>query len=173
MEIELCRDIFAERCTIGRLMIDGQLACHTLEPHAIDWENEKKIWGKTAIPEGTYKVVLSPSQKFKRLMPYLLNVPHFNGIMIHPGNFANDTQGCILVGWQYYRDVFGVYDSKATHQILYHLIQEAEMRGEDVTIKVSPFVPNWEGMTAHPRFDRLYRNYCAIAHGYRKRVNAE
>lgn len=72
--------------------------CDTLEPCYRDLQVEKKIKGKTAIPEGQYKIVLSPSSKFHKIMPFLQNVPQFNGVMIHPGNTPKDTQGCILTG---------------------------------------------------------------------------
>ena len=72
--------------------------CDTLEPHAIDWRREEKVAGKTAIPTGRYRVMMSYSKTYKRRMPFLQNVPHFTGIMIHTGNSVDDTRGCILVG---------------------------------------------------------------------------
>ena len=68
--------------TIGRLYIDGQYFCDTLE----DAVREKKIAGKTAIPEGTYEVIVNRSPKFKRDLPLLIDVPNFEGIRIHRGN---------------------------------------------------------------------------------------
>lgn len=79
-----------------RIMFTQQ--CDTLEPQWRDLKKEKKGEGKTAIPEGKYKIVMSPSAKFHRNMPYLKDVPQFEGIMIHPGNTVKDTIGCILVG---------------------------------------------------------------------------
>ena len=79
-----------------RIMFTQQ--CDTLEPKWRDLKKEKKVRGKTAIPEGEYKIVMSPSAKFHRNMPYLKDVPQFEGIMIHPGNTVKDTMGCILVG---------------------------------------------------------------------------
>ena len=92
--------------TIGKLYIDGVYFCDTLEdPNrdhnkngSLDDQGEGKVWGDTAIPFGTYKMILSYSPKFKRILPRLLNVPHFEGILIHRGNTAKDTHGCILVG---------------------------------------------------------------------------
>ena len=79
-----------------RIMFTQQ--CDTLEPKWRDLKTQQKVKGQTAIPEGEYKIVMSPSAKFHRNMPYLKNVPQFEGIMIHPGNTVKDTMGCILVG---------------------------------------------------------------------------
>jgi len=79
---------------LGEMFIDGQGFCQTLE----DIERPTKIYGETAIPVGTYRVVLTYSAKFRRVMPLLLGVPGFVGILIHNGNTNKDTKGCILVG---------------------------------------------------------------------------
>lgn len=93
-------------CTIGNLSINGTFECYTLEDVdrglTSQWPigaiAELKIHGKTAIPTGKYEVVIGYSERFKRLLPLLLNVPGFAGIRIHPGNGPDDTEGCILVG---------------------------------------------------------------------------
>lgn len=91
--------------TIGKLYIDGVYFCDTLED--TDRLNKgmtaaelaaQKIPGQTAIPEGTYKVIVNTSPKFKRLLPRLVNVPGYEGVLIHRGNTPADTAGCILVG---------------------------------------------------------------------------
>ena len=123
--------------------------CDTLEPHAIDWRREEKVAGKTAIPTGRYRVVMSYSKTYKRRMPYLLNVPHFTGIMIHTGNSADDTRGCILVGKTVRPQkpeeenpsgeatVIGrLTDSRITFNRLYELIREAMKKGESVVVEV-------------------------------------
>ena len=94
MKLELKRVFVGEDYTIGHLSIDGEYFSDTLEdvPRAI------KIPDQTCIPAGSYKVVINYSNRFKRSMPQLLNVPGFDGIRIHPGNDADDTSGCILVG---------------------------------------------------------------------------
>lgn len=98
IEIEILRQLRGADFTQGILMIDGVYFCHTLEPRWRNLRREEKVKGKTAIPAGSYKVMMAPSQKFKKVMPYLMNVPCFSGIMIHPGNTSKDTEGCILVG---------------------------------------------------------------------------
>ena len=98
MLLEVKRLYKKDTYTIGVLMVDGEKFSDTLEDKVRDLKSEKKVYGETAIPAGKYKVVMSMSSKFKRVMPYLENVPQFTGIMIHPGNTIKDTLGCILVG---------------------------------------------------------------------------
>ena len=83
-----------QNSTIGELSIDGKFECYTLE----DVERESKIYGKTAIPKGTYEIVMTMSNRFKIVLPLLLKVPNFEGVRIHAGNYAKDTEGCILLG---------------------------------------------------------------------------
>ncbi|WP_071145903.1 DUF5675 family protein [Bacteroides ihuae] len=91
--------------TIGKLFVDGEYFCDTLEDTdrldegmSLDEIKKLKQPGQTAIPEGSYKVIVNVSPKFKRLLPRLQNVPGFEGVLIHRGNTAKDTAGCILVG---------------------------------------------------------------------------
>ena len=99
MKMILVRKVFAKDMTLGELHLEkGGYFCDTMEPHSIDWSKEKKKKGKTAIPEGRYKVSIGWSKKWQRDVPWLCRVPHFTGIQIHIGNFPKDTQGCILVG---------------------------------------------------------------------------
>ena len=86
--------------TIGRLEDEnGVKICDTLEP---TWRNYKggelKVPRKSAVPEGTYPVVVTKSKKFGKYLPLLVGVPGFEGIRLHSGNTVNDTEGCILVG---------------------------------------------------------------------------
>lgn len=82
-----------ETTTIGLMYLESDLFCYTLE----DVTRDEKIYGKTAIDAGIYKVVLTRSNRFKRIMPLLLDVPKFKGIRIHGGNTHENTEGCILV----------------------------------------------------------------------------
>lgn len=100
MKLTLKRIAFRDTYTIGRLFIDGAYFCDTLEDRVreIAPDGTGKVWGETAIQAGTYKVIMKQSPKFGRILPRLLDVPHFTGILIHRGNTAKDSHGCILVG---------------------------------------------------------------------------
>lgn len=98
MEILVQRKAKKPGYTIGKMFIDGLYFCDTLEDEVRNLEVEDKIPGKTAIPEGRYKVIVNVSPKFKRELPRLVDVPGFSGILIHRGNTSEDTSGCILVG---------------------------------------------------------------------------
>lgn len=103
MKIKIVRDTFTDKSTIGKLYIDGKYFCDTLE----DKVREKKEKGITAIPKGVYDTVLNYSNRFKKIMPQLLNVPNFEGIRIHNGNTAENTDGCILLGKRQGKDFVG------------------------------------------------------------------
>jgi hypothetical protein len=94
MQITIKRLHKTDISTIGELLIDGIFECYTLE----DIERPVKIKAETAIPRGTYKVIINMSNRLKRLLPLLINVPNFEGVRIHAGNTNHDTEGCILVG---------------------------------------------------------------------------
>ena len=98
MKLKLKRIAKKPDYTIGKLYIDDEYFCDTLEDTVRNLKEEPKVPGKTAIPEGEYKAVLTVSPRFGRLLPRLLDVPFFEGILIHKGNTAKDTSGCILVG---------------------------------------------------------------------------
>ena len=139
--------------TIGRLYIDGLYYCNTLEDRdrglnqtdPIDTIRKRKIAGETAIPKGTYGVAMNvTSPKYAAVawywqfcqgkMPRLLNVPGFDGILIHPGNDALDTKGCILVGKN--TKVGKLTDSRACFMEVYKLMKEAADHGEKITIEI-------------------------------------
>ena len=92
--------------TIGKLYIDGEYFCDTLEDKdrgltdgmTVSEISKIKIKKETAIPTGTYKVTITYSNRFKKNMPLINNVKGFEGIRIHSGNTDKDTEGCILVG---------------------------------------------------------------------------
>lgn len=94
MELCLIREPTVKARTFGQLFINDIFYCYTLE----DAMRDVKIPGQTAIPLGRYQVIITPSARFKRRLPLLLNVPNFQGVRIHPGNTIADTEGCILPG---------------------------------------------------------------------------
>ena len=95
MRLVLKRIAFRKTYTIGKLYVDGVYFCDTLEDPVREGE---KIYGRTAIPAGKYDVLITMSPRFRKMLPLLLNVPGFEGVRIHSGNNADDTEGCILVG---------------------------------------------------------------------------
>lgn len=98
MKFVLKRIAKKETYTIGKLYIDGVYFCDTLEDRVRDLNLEEKVKHETAIPAGCYKVIVNKSPKFQRELPRLLDVPYFDGILIHRGSTDKDTSGCILVG---------------------------------------------------------------------------
>jgi Steigviridae/Suoliviridae L,D-carboxypeptidase/transpeptidase len=130
MNIALRREPSSDECTLGRLTVDGGWWCWTLE----DVVRAEKIPGKTAIPAGTYQVIVTQSQRFGRPMPLLVDVPNFTGIRIHSGNTAADTEGCLLVGMDRARGAIG--RSQAAFNILHGLIVRALYMGEPVSIEI-------------------------------------
>ena len=141
--------------TIGRLYVDGLYYFNTLEDRDRglkqtdhpDYIKARKVAGETAIPKGTYTITMNvTSPKYAGVswywnlcrgkMPRLLNVPGFDGILIHPGgnNGPLDTRGCVLVGKN--TKVGKLTDSKACFQQLYKLMKAAADRGEEITIEI-------------------------------------
>ncbi len=109
MKLKLKRELFTEDFTLGQLLIDDIFFCYTVEDKVrqlkdtnkdgdFDDLGEGKIHGKTAIPIGTYNVSLTMSPHFGKITPRLADVPGFSGVLIHSGNTAEDSEGCIIVG---------------------------------------------------------------------------
>lgn len=148
MKLLLKRIALRDTYTIGKLYIDNHYFCDTLEDKVRDLNKdgdlndvgESKVAGQTAIPYGTYKVTMDvQSPKFsqrasyawcKGYLPRLLNVPHFDGVMIHSGNDATHTAGCILVGEN--RVKGQVLNSMNTLKRLYDILKGVD----DITITI-------------------------------------
>lgn len=132
MNIEVKRIALKDTYTIGKLYIDGAYFCDTLEDKDRGLEDnmpiEKIMFLKkphiTAIPTGTYTVILNYSNRFKRIMPLVMNVKGFAGIRIHAGNTSEDTDGCILVGENKAKGK--VLNSKETYNRLFEKMKSAD-----------------------------------------------
>lgn len=153
MEIKVERKWKKGTYTIGRLYINGKFFCNTLEDmdrglkqsDPITTIQKKKVYGETAIPTGKYKIemdVVSPKYSAvkwyqdlcKGKMPRLLNVPGFEGILIHPGNTPLDTFGCILVGENKVKGK--LINSRETFKNLYKQLRTAADNKEEITIEI-------------------------------------
>ncbi len=132
MEINLKthRKTFSSISTIGDMSVNGKFFSYTLEDYDRDLnkdgdlkdKGETKVHGKTAIPRGKYDVIINMSNRFKVMMPLLLNVPGFEGIRIHSGNTSEHTEGCILVGSSKANNFVG--NSKVTFEKLMKILQQ-------------------------------------------------
>jgi hypothetical protein len=119
MEINIYRHTYntrGDRNIIGDLFINGEFFCYTLEDERR--ADGVKVYGETAIPTGTYNVKVTKSNRFKRLMPLLIDVPMFKGIRIHGGNTSKDTLGCILVAFNTdYKKIWGTAEKFLTKEL--------------------------------------------------------
>lgn len=142
MEIDLHRKWRKKAYTIGVLSINGQRICETLEDtdrglsSSMSKEEiaKRKIYAETAIPTGKYQVVLTYSPRFKKKLPLVMNVPGYEGIRIHSGNKAKDTEGCILCGRN--TAVGTVTNSRYWTNKVINMIDSAIAKKEQVTIYI-------------------------------------
>ena len=153
MKLRVDRRYKKDTYTIGYLYVDGVRFCNTLEDRdrglkqsdSLSMIKSRKVYGETAIPTGTYIVTMdvvsgkyASSDWYRKLcggkMPRLLGVPGFEGILIHPGNTALDTLGCILVGRNTAKGKLTA--SRETFAALYAKMTAAAKRGERITIEI-------------------------------------
>lgn len=142
MELLLKRIAKRNTYTIGYLYADDVKVCDTIEDKdrgltdnmSVEQIKQKKVYGETAIPTGTYTVTYTYSTRFKKYMPLINNVKGFDGIRIHSGNTAKDTLGCIIVGEN--KVVGKVINSRNTCDKVYKLIKNALDKGDKVTITI-------------------------------------
>lgn len=132
MKLELFRTDLSDQRTIGHFSINGVFFGYTME----DAVRVEKIPGKTAIPYGRYRVVLSMSNRFKKVLPLLLDVPNFQGVRIHSGNTEHDTEGCILIGFS--RGELVIQDSKRAMDALMARLMYVNDLGEEIWIDILP-----------------------------------
>jgi hypothetical protein len=126
--------------TIGRLTINGAFECWTLEDEVREREGEPveawKVPHETAIPRGEYLVIIDYSNRFKKDLPHVLNVPGFEGVRIHSGNTSADTEGCILVGQYVPTKPNWLANSRTTMAKVMQKLEEAYDRNEEISLEV-------------------------------------
>lgn len=143
MKLKLERTWKKETYTISKLYVNGKPFCDVIEDKdrglsqhmPLEELKKKKVYGKTAIPTGTYSVIMTYSPKFKKRLPLLLSVPCYEGVRIHPGNTAKDSLGCILPGENKQKGM--VLNSRYWTNKLIGKIENAIANGEQVTIEIS------------------------------------
>jgi hypothetical protein len=144
MKLLLEREPSHLTCTLGSLYVNDEFECFTLEDVVREIPGVPverwKIKGKTAIPAGTYKLGVTFSQRFQRMLPILHDVPGFDGVRIHTGNTDADTEGCILVGTQL-AEAESITYSRAAFNALYPKLVDALGAGEDLTIEIRNGTP--------------------------------
>lgn len=135
MKLLLQREVLTPSSSIGKLYVNSLFECFTLEDYdARLEEGGTKVAGSTAIPRGTYRVILDYSNRFKRVLPRLLDVPNYVGVRIHPGNTSEDTEGCILTGTGTAPD--RLYNSRAAFEKLFNKLEQADESGEEIWITI-------------------------------------
>lgn len=142
MEILLIRENFTDSYTEGRLFINGVYVCDTIEDcdrgltddMTEDVILSRKVYGKTCIPYGRYKVIIDWSNKYGKMLIHILNVKGFDGIRVHSLNEASQSLGCIgpgiktAPGW--------VSKSRDTYKKIHSKVDEALNRGDEVHITI-------------------------------------
>ena len=170
MKITNVRSIFTANSVIGKLSIDGVFKCYVLEPFdrgldssmSLEEIKAKKILAHTAIPVGEYKLKLISGAPIKArfgkwleemypgdtfMVPELQDVKGFEGVLIHPGNFPKDTEGCSLVG----QSIAGP-DFIGGTPLAFETLQKltfAEIEKGDVTYEIARDKGAWDAFQAH------------------------
>ena len=153
MKLEVHRIAKKNEYTIGRLYINGKYECDTLEDcdrgltqdMPLEEIKAKKVYGKTAIPTGTYDIDMNTvSPKFEKRswakpfggkLPRLVNVPGYEGVLIHPFNKASESLGCIGVGKNSIKGM--ITDSSRTFMsLMSKYLLPAKVKGEKITITI-------------------------------------
>ena len=149
MRILLQRHALKAGYTIGRMEVNGRYFCDTLEDTDRGLSDEMsedeiaalKVKGATAIPTGTYRIDMQTrSPRFGRVLPRLVSVKGYAGVLIHSGNTAADTEGCILVGEN--RERGKVLNSRATLESLFVFLRAAQAEGGVIERTSTPSATN-------------------------------
>lgn len=150
MLIEIVRDSFSDISSAGKLLINGEFVCYTLEDCAR--AHGVKVDGKTCLPSGTYAVTITPSVRFKRPMILLYTNPkdlscehggiRFTGVRLHGGNTVENTEGCVLVG-RVRDSVDRIHDSE--EQLVFNRVKAAIDAGDKVSLVIRNAVDRRSG----------------------------
>lgn len=130
MRLKLERLVLGKDYTEGKLYINDRYFCDTIED--VVRPKGEKVFGKTAIAAGRYSVIINMSARFKKKMPLLLDVPNFQGVRLHSGNTAEDSEGCIIVGIRSSAGIVG--QSRVTFNLLMEEFEKA--KSENHTIEI-------------------------------------
>jgi hypothetical protein len=144
--ISIIRKPSAKGATLSTWYVEGRQICVDIED-VVRGPQEAKVYGKTAIPAGNYRVVVTMRNRFKRRLPLLMNVPggiiRFGndlidncGVRIHPGNTAADTEGCLLPGSAFGTDGASVTASRMAFDRLFLRIETALANGDSITLTI-------------------------------------
>ena len=135
MLLTLIRTKIKNSDTMGVLLVDGKMMCHTMEPPLIP----NDLHPKGAIAMGYYKVTLSQSPHFKRVLPLLHMVPGFEGVRMHAGNRPEDTRGCVLVGQykEYEKGQLWLSDARSTEEKLVEYMLNHTEKNEEIYLDIT------------------------------------
>lgn len=142
VDFTLDRDVRTANSTTGRLYCDNVFECFIMEDVDRGLKQsmplaeiaDRKLKGLTAIPEGRYEIVRTFSNRFQKVLPILLDVPGYDGIRIHTGNTAANTEGCLLPGTERKQDI--VLNSRVAFGLLDKKIEKALASGKRVFITI-------------------------------------
>lgn len=140
MRLKLRRFEFTKLSTLGALTSNGNHECFILEDtdRLLERDPSAKVYGKTCIPRGLYQVIITWSNRFKRELPILREVPGFEGVRIHPGNTHEHTEGCLLPGTSFVKvgEAHQVQNSREAFRKLYAKIEEVLTKGGVVEVEI-------------------------------------
>ena len=138
MRIRVVREPSLDGSTLSVWFVDGYFECFGLEDVVREQQGQPvsawKVPSRTAIPSGRYGVVITPSARFSRRLPLLVDVPGFEGVRIHPGNTSQDTEGCLLPGRL--RAAARVGDSRAAFDRLFARMEQAAAANHPIEIAI-------------------------------------
>ena len=139
LELLLKRKIHNENSTEGNMLVDNNWFCHTIEDKVRakpnEWKSSLKVYAKTAIPYGRYRVLVTYSNRFKRQLTAVLDVPDFEGIRIHNGVSETSSAGCIIVSYKANKGSL-VNDRKAMNDLC-DMVQAATDAGKECWITIT------------------------------------